>query len=118
MKIAKQAEQIRAEPPPLPGRGPYRVIVADPPWPYGERSEDPSKRGVRPYPTMSIAEICALSVVSVAHHDCVLWLWTTNQHMREFGRITGLLAVVTLPKFHLFRSALVIVLDSSLRKIG
>jgi N6-adenosine-specific RNA methylase IME4 len=32
---------------------------------------------------MSIAEICALSVVSVAHHDCVLWLWTTNQHMRE-----------------------------------
>jgi hypothetical protein len=83
LKIAKQAEQIRAEPPPLPGRGPYRVIVADPPWPYGERSEDPSKRGVRPYPTMSIAEICALSVVSVAHHDCVLWLWTTNQHMRE-----------------------------------
>ena len=28
-EIAKQAEQIRAEPPPLPGRGPYRVIVAD-----------------------------------------------------------------------------------------
>jgi N6-adenosine-specific RNA methylase IME4 len=84
LKIAKQAELIRTEPPPLPGNGPYRVIVVDPPWPYGPRSEDdPSKRGVRPYPTMSIAEICALPVVSVAHHDCVLWLWTTNQHMRE-----------------------------------
>jgi hypothetical protein len=84
LKIAKQAELIRTEPPPLPGNGPYRVIVVDPPWPYGPRSEDdPSKRGVRPYPTMSIAQICALPVVSVAHHDCVLWLWTTNQHMRE-----------------------------------
>jgi ParB/RepB/Spo0J family partition protein len=35
LKIAKQAELIRTEPPPLPGNGPYRVIVVDPPWPYG-----------------------------------------------------------------------------------
>lgn len=34
LKIARQVEAIRAEPSPLPGRGPYRVIVADPPWPY------------------------------------------------------------------------------------
>ena len=34
LQIAQQAAQIRAEPPPLPSRGPYRVIVADPPWPY------------------------------------------------------------------------------------
>jgi ParB family chromosome partitioning protein len=30
----QQAELIRAEPPPLPGNEPYRVIVADPPWLY------------------------------------------------------------------------------------
>jgi hypothetical protein len=30
----QQAELIRAEPPPLPGNEPYRVIVADPPWTY------------------------------------------------------------------------------------
>ncbi len=29
--VARKAEAIRAEPPPLPNRGPYRVIVADPP---------------------------------------------------------------------------------------
>jgi ParB-like chromosome segregation protein Spo0J len=42
--IARQAAQIKAEPPPLPGKGPYRVIVSDPPWPYEIRREDPSHR--------------------------------------------------------------------------
>src|SRR5579859_4070183 len=34
VKVATQAAAIRKEAPPLPGNGPYRVIVADPPWPY------------------------------------------------------------------------------------
>jgi N6-adenosine-specific RNA methylase IME4 len=80
--VMRQAEVIRREPPPLPGRGPYRVIVADPPWPYEVRSEDPT-HVMHPYPCMTIAQICALDVASLAHDDCVLWLWTTNAHMRE-----------------------------------
>jgi N6-adenosine-specific RNA methylase IME4 len=83
LKIAKQAELIRAEPPLLPGRGPYRVIVADPPWPYEKRDSDPSQRGALPYPTASIADICKLPVASIAAPDCILWLWVTNHHMRE-----------------------------------
>jgi ParB/RepB/Spo0J family partition protein len=83
LKIAKQAEQIRAEPPPLPGNGPYRVAAVDLPWPYEKRDEDPSNRAARPYPTMSIAEMCALPVPSIMHVDSILWLWTTNHHMRE-----------------------------------
>jgi N6-adenosine-specific RNA methylase IME4 len=85
LKVARQAEAIRAEPPPYPGRGPYRVIVADPPWPYELRKKDPSHRATHPYPQMSIAEICAESekVKALAHEDCILWLWTTNHHMRE-----------------------------------
>jgi N6-adenosine-specific RNA methylase IME4/ParB-like chromosome segregation protein Spo0J len=83
LKIAKQAEAIRAEPPPLPSNGPYRVIVVDVPWPYEVRDEDPSRRGVRPYATMSIAEIRATKVSDIAHEDCILWLWVTNHHMRE-----------------------------------
>ena len=80
------AEQIRNEPPPLPDRGPYRVIAADPPWPYEIRKEDPSQRGTTPYPQMSIQQICALDVAGIAHEDCILWLWTTNLHLREsFG---------------------------------
>jgi N6-adenosine-specific RNA methylase IME4 len=83
LKIARQAETIRAEPPPLPRNGPYRVIVIDPPWPSKKRDEDPSRRGVRRYATMSIADIRATKVSDIGHDDCVLWLWTTNHHMRE-----------------------------------
>jgi hypothetical protein len=67
LKIARQAEAIRAETPPLPGNGPYRVIVADPPWTYEKRDEDPSHEGVRPYHSMSIEEICAVKIASIAH---------------------------------------------------
>jgi N6-adenosine-specific RNA methylase IME4/ParB-like chromosome segregation protein Spo0J len=83
LKIAKQADQIRAEPPPLPGNGPYRVGVIDLPWPYEERAEDPSHRAVHPYPTMAIAEMCALLVPSIMHVDSIPWLWTTNYYMRH-----------------------------------
>jgi hypothetical protein len=83
LKIAKQAELIRSEPPPLPGNGPYRVASIDLPWPYGVRSEDPSKRGVRPYPTMSIEQMCVLPVASIMHEDSILWMWTTNAFMRH-----------------------------------
>jgi len=82
LKVAKQAAEIRKESPPLPGNGPYRVIVADPPWPYEIRQEDPSHRSARPYPTMSIKQICTVNIAALAHHDCILWLWTTNYHMR------------------------------------
>jgi N6-adenosine-specific RNA methylase IME4/ParB-like chromosome segregation protein Spo0J len=83
LKVSQQSAIIRAEPPPLPMNGPYRVIVADPPWPYEVRQEDPTSRAVRPYPSMTIANICAMPVASLAHKDCILWLWTTNNHMRE-----------------------------------
>jgi hypothetical protein len=85
LKVARQAEAIRKEPSPLPGNGPYRVIVIDPPWPwpFEIHDEDPSHRAVYPYPTMSIAQIAALRVADIAHEHCILWLWTTNFHMGE-----------------------------------
>src|SRR5262245_5494801 len=79
---SKQAELIRAEPPPLPGNGPYRVITCDVVWPYEEHS-DPSQRGAIPYLTTSIADICKLPVASIAAPDCILWFWVTNYHMRH-----------------------------------
>jgi N6-adenosine-specific RNA methylase IME4 len=82
LKVAIQAEQLRAEPPPLPS-GPYRVITADPPWPYDVRQADPSHRATHPYPQMSIPEICALDVAAIAHTDSILWLWTTNHHIEQ-----------------------------------
>jgi N6-adenosine-specific RNA methylase IME4 len=90
LKIAKQAELIRAEPPPLPGNGPYRVVVVDPPWENKNRGDDPSREGMVPYPTKTVAEICALPIASILHDDCVLWFWTTNFYMREaYAAIEG-----------------------------
>jgi MT-A70/ParB-like nuclease domain len=83
LKVARQAAAIRNEPPPLPGRGPYRVIVADPAWQHVWRKDDPSHHGSSPYPEMSTAQICAVDVGSIAARDCILWLWTTNFHMRQ-----------------------------------
>jgi N6-adenosine-specific RNA methylase IME4 len=83
LQVIRKANVIKSEPPPLPGNGPYRVIVADPPWPYEKRQDDPSHRGVLPYPAMSISQICNRHVAAIAHTDSILWLWTTNHHMRE-----------------------------------
>ena len=77
------AEQIRKEPPPLPGNGPYRGIVADPPWAAEPEDDDPARleRGYYPYPTMTPAQIAAMPVASIVHDDCVLGLWITNFHL-------------------------------------
>lgn len=81
LNVIRKAHAIRSETPPLPQFGPYRVIVADPPWPYEVRQDDPSHRAAFPYPTMSIEQICTMPVGDIAHEDSILWLWTTNHHM-------------------------------------
>jgi N6-adenosine-specific RNA methylase IME4 len=85
LEVIRQGAAIRAEPPPYPGHGPYRVIVVDPPWPYEIRAEDVSHRAAHDYPTMTLEQIRAESpkVDAIAHQDCILWLWVTNHHMRE-----------------------------------
>jgi N6-adenosine-specific RNA methylase IME4 len=80
------AEQIAAEPPPLP-TGPFRVIVMDPPWHYDKRPEDASHRAALPYPSMTLDEIAALPIASIAAEDCILWLWTTNAHLFDCPRL-------------------------------
>ena len=82
LKVLEQAEQLEKEPPPLP-TGPFRVIVADPPWQYDKRSSDPSRRGIITYPSMDLESIMDLDVAALAADDCVLWLWTTNAHLRS-----------------------------------
>jgi N6-adenosine-specific RNA methylase IME4 len=82
LKNAQQAELIRAEPPPLPGNGPYRVATIDIPWPYEPDDPEPAERGAWPYPTISLEEACALNIPSIMHEDSILWLWTTNFHLR------------------------------------
>jgi N6-adenosine-specific RNA methylase IME4 len=85
-KNLRAAEQIAAEPPPLPD-GPFRVIVLDPPWHYDKRPEDASQRGSLPYPSMTLEEIKALPIADMAADDCILWLWTTNAHLFDCPRL-------------------------------
>jgi N6-adenosine-specific RNA methylase IME4/ParB-like chromosome segregation protein Spo0J len=80
LRVAKQAEKIRAEPSPLPGNLPYSVAAADIPWasePEG-KADRAAHRGYWPYPTMTIEQACALPVGSIMHADSVFWLWVTN----------------------------------------
>jgi N6-adenosine-specific RNA methylase IME4 len=74
--------RIESEPAPLPV-GPFRVIVADPPWAYEKRKDDGSHRAALTYPSMITPEICALPLGERAHEHSVLWLWTTNAFMRD-----------------------------------
>jgi N6-adenosine-specific RNA methylase IME4 len=79
LKVAKQAETIRAEPPPLPGNGPYRAGLVDIPWAFEpDNDETAATRGILPYSTLSIEQTCALPVPSILHQDAVVGLWVTN----------------------------------------
>src|SRR6516162_2729852 len=56
----------------------FRAIVADPPWKFKSNSVDrPGRNALRHYKTMSLAEIAALPVKSIAADDCALFLWIT-----------------------------------------
>jgi len=74
LEVLRQARELEATALVLP-TGPFQVIVADPPWRYETSSN-------LPYPTMPIEDIKALPVESIAAEDSLLWLWTTNAHMR------------------------------------
>lgn len=64
----------------------YRTILADPPWPFqwgggkGGRRRRETELG---YKTMTIDEIAALDVASLAAETCNLFLWATDEVYRE-----------------------------------
>lgn len=64
--------------------GKYGVILADPPWrwsPWGE--EGMAKAVENTYPTMTLDDVKALPVASIAHDDSVLFLWIRNDMIEE-----------------------------------
>lgn len=72
---AEYEERIRVAP--LPASH-YRVIYADPAWNYGNSGLDNYGHAERHYRTMSIEDICALDVASIADENAVLFLWATS----------------------------------------
>jgi N6-adenosine-specific RNA methylase IME4 len=79
--------------------GRYRTIVADPPWEYepfpvgaGQAKAFAERRGIAydatlsrrmPYAMMTVEQIKALPVESLAADDAHLYLWTTNRYLRD-----------------------------------
>jgi N6-adenosine-specific RNA methylase IME4 len=63
----------------------YRTIVADPPWEIGDFPANFGyESGKRcPYPTMTLEEIKALPVASLAAPEAHLYLWTIAGYLRE-----------------------------------
>jgi N6-adenosine-specific RNA methylase IME4 len=67
----------------------YRTIVADPPWEYDKRGGFSWRRGspsgqaesFLDYPTMSVEEIAALPVASLAESDAHIFVWTTQRYL-------------------------------------
>ncbi len=60
-------------------RGRFGAILADPPWQFRTYSKRGQGRSAENhYPTMSLQDIKALPVGSLAGPDCALFLWTTD----------------------------------------
>jgi N6-adenosine-specific RNA methylase IME4 len=62
--------------------GPFSVLYVDPPWQYSARVSE-SKSIEQQYPTLSIAELCALNVPSITAPRAVLYLWVTAPMIKE-----------------------------------
>jgi site-specific DNA-methyltransferase (adenine-specific) len=63
--------------------GKYGVILADPPWAYHNWSERKQGAAAAEYPTMSVAQLKALPVESLAADNSVLLLWGTWPKLAE-----------------------------------
>ena len=66
--------------------GPFSAIACDPPWHFstydGKRSVA-ARTAEDPYPTMTLDDLKALPVASVAAKDCALFMWIVDAHLVE-----------------------------------
>ena len=60
----------------------YTVLLADPPWRY-DFSQTENREIENQYPTMSLEDICDMSVREIAYSDSVLYLWTPCPKIKE-----------------------------------
>jgi N6-adenosine-specific RNA methylase IME4 len=82
---------------PLP-MGPFRAIMADPPWQFATysdkgrdrcpdapltRNQSRQNKPERHYATMDLEEIKALNVADVAADDCILFMWVVDSMLPE-----------------------------------
>lgn len=65
---------------------PFRVVLADPPWPYndtGSRVSPEHPDCGRGYKTMNVRDIASLPVSRLVASDALLFMWTTSTHLLD-----------------------------------
>lgn len=68
--------------------GGFKVILADPAWPWAARSEKGMEKSPEAhYGTMSIDDIGAMPVEVLAADDCALFMWVTWPLMPDWNRV-------------------------------
>ena len=60
----------------------YKIIYADPPWPYGRQQMSP-ENSIGYYPSMQIEDIKKLKITNISDKDSVLFLWATFPKLKE-----------------------------------
>lgn len=65
----------------------YSIILADVPWPYKDKANAGKRGACHKYPVMSLDDICALPVASIAADDCLLFFWVTSPHLVNAQRV-------------------------------
>ena len=62
----------------------YNIILADPAWAFRVWSKKGLDRSAeKHYPTMSLKDICALTVADIAAKDSALFLWATFPQLQD-----------------------------------
>jgi len=82
--------RLVAEPTPLPHvDGGFKTILADPPWRFQNRTGKvaPEHRRLDSYSTLSVDEICAIDVASIAAKNAHLYLWVPNAMLVDGLRV-------------------------------
>ena len=62
------------------------VVVADPPWPLQDKLPGKGRGAVKHYPTMKVADICALRLPPVGA-DALLFLWRVSSMVEEASQV-------------------------------
>ena len=62
--------------------GKFSVIYCDPPWKY-EYAQSDRRKVENQYPTMTLKELCDLSIGEIVAPDAVLFMWTTSPKLKE-----------------------------------
>jgi N6-adenosine-specific RNA methylase IME4 len=66
---------------------PARVIVADPPWAFGDKLPGKSRGAAKNYPVLTVAQIGAFQMPCPIADDAWLFLWRVSSQVEEAYRV-------------------------------